>query len=232
MGRAMGSGCSRFLTLTYGLRFVAKCALVETRRFVAAIQTLRQRTFTMQSDGLTVGLIGSMGLLILATGCASRTVTGVSEKSVREERIVEPLARLPLAPAPDAAATAGSPNSEEEQNGNVPSLFLFDIPFNFDQHALRFDAAAKIEVNATRLKEQGEEPTDLLLEGRCDEIGTTEYNLVLGDRRAQAVKRYLIELGIPPTEIETVSYGKDKPVCFEHRPECWAKNRTVHFVVK
>ncbi|MGH7233065.1 MAG: OmpA family protein [Nitrospiraceae bacterium] len=185
----------------------------------------------MQGDGLTIGLIGSMGLLILATGCASRTITSIAEKPVEEERVIEPLARLPLAPAPDAATPSGSPD-KEQQIGDVPSLFLFDIPFNFDQHALRFDAEAKIEVNAMRLKEQGGEPKNLLLEGRCDEIGTTEYNLVLGDRRAQTVKRYLIDLGIPAAEIGTVSYGKDKPVCLEHSAECWAKNRTVHFEVK
>jgi peptidoglycan-associated lipoprotein len=186
----------------------------------------------MQGDGLTIGLIGSMGLLLLATGCASRTVTGIAKKSIEEERVVEPLARLPLATASDAATSLGPPDTNEQQIGNVPSLFLFDIPFNFDQYALRFDAAAKIEVNAMRLKEQGEESKDLLLEGRCDEIGTTEYNLVLGDRRAQAVKRYLIDLGIPATEIATISYGKDKPVCLDHTADCWAKNRTVHFVVK
>ncbi|HJU06099.1 MAG TPA: OmpA family protein [Nitrospiraceae bacterium] len=186
----------------------------------------------MRGDGLKIGLIGSMGLLILATGCASRTVTGIADKSVQEERVVEPLARLPLATARDAATSSGSSDAENQQLGNVPSLFLFDIPFNFDQYALRFDAAAKIEVNAMRLKEQEEEPKDLLLEGRCDEFGTVEYNLVLGERRAQAVKRYLIDLGIPETEIATVSYGKDKPVCLDHTSECWAKNRTVHFVVK
>lgn len=189
----------------------------------------------MRSNGLAIGLIGSIGLL-LAAGCASRTVTGTANnKSVQEERIVEPLAQLPLAPASEAGARADSMNGkdgEEQQTEEVPPVFLFDIPFNFDQYALRFDAAAKIEVNAMRLKEQGEQPKDLLLEGRCDEFGTAEYNLVLGDRRAQAVKRYLIDLGIPETNIETVSYGKDRPVCVEHNPDCWAKNRTVHFVLK
>jgi peptidoglycan-associated lipoprotein len=184
----------------------------------------------MQGDSLTIGLIGSISLLILTTGCASRTTTSITDKSVETERVVEPLARLPIALARDAAASQES-TDKEQQIEDVPPLFLFDIPFNFDQHTLRFDAAAKVEVNAMRLKEQ-EEPKGLLLEGRCDEIGTTEYNLVLGDRRAQAVKRYLIDLGIPETEIRTVSYGKDKPVCFEHREECWEKNRTVHFVVK
>ena len=63
-------------------------------------------------------------------------------------------------------------------------------------------------------------------------MGTAAYNLVLGDRRAQMVKRYLEGLGLPPLEIATISYGKDRPICTEHSAECWEKNRTVHFEVQ
>ncbi|MGH7206977.1 MAG: OmpA family protein [Nitrospiraceae bacterium] len=110
------------------------------------------------------------------------------------------------------------------------SPFFLDIPFNFDQYALRSDAVAMVEVNANRLKE--ERVGKVLLEGRGDEVGTAAYNLVLGDRRAQVVKQYLEGLGLTPLEIATISYGKDRPFCTDHSAECWEKNRTVHFEVQ
>jgi len=65
----------------------------------------------------------------------------------------------------------------------------------------------------------------------ADERGTTEYNLVLGERRAQSVKKNLIALGVEPSRINTISYGEEKPVCIEHTEECWWKNRKAHFSV-
>ncbi|MGH7233670.1 MAG: OmpA family protein, partial [Nitrospiraceae bacterium] len=105
-------------------------------------------------------------------------------------------------------------------------MYLFDIPFRFDRFTLLPDARAMVEVNAMRLKESDERRWALLLEGRCDEVGSRDYNLVLGERRAQAVREYLENLGIPSASIEIVSYGKDRPVCDDHNEHCWAKNRT------
>ena len=74
--------------------------------------------------------------------------------------------------------------------------------------------------------------TKVLLEGRCDEVGTSEYNLVLGERRALSVKRYLESLGMSRLQVDVTSYGKDRPLCLQHNPVCWQKNRSVHFIVK
>jgi peptidoglycan-associated lipoprotein len=74
-------------------------------------------------------------------------------------------------------------------------MYLFDIPFRFDRFTLLSDAQAMVEVNAMRLKENEESSEALLLEGRCDEVGTRDYNLVLGECRAQAVRTYLVNLG-------------------------------------
>ena len=71
-----------------------------------------------------------------------------------------------------------------------------------------------------------------MIEGHCDERGTAEYNLALGDRRASAVMQYLLSLGIPSNRMETISYGKEKPVCTESNERCWSKNRRAHFVFK
>jgi peptidoglycan-associated lipoprotein len=71
----------------------------------------------------------------------------------------------------------------------------------------------------------------VVVEGHCDERGSTEYNLALGDRRAAAVKQYLVSLGIERTVMSTVSYGKEKPFCMESNEDCWQKNRRGHFVM-
>lgn len=181
-----------------------------------------------------ITILGSLSVLLFALGCASHRVsTEAQDKSMKEERVEEPLARLPVL-TPDqlstmtpANAAASAPIAAARPAPLVNSLYLFDIPFQFDRFTLRFDARSMVEVNAMRLKEANRQ--GLVLEGRCDEIGTAEYNLVLGERRAQSVKQYLLNLGISPSSIEIVSYGKDKPVCGEHSEDCWAKNRTVHF---
>jgi peptidoglycan-associated lipoprotein len=188
----------------------------------------RESIFGMKRIRLRISLISAIGLLVLTAGCAGRSITATSRESLPEERVVE---SVPLAAAPTASPAVRS-GAEKPSGSQTPSLFLFDIPFQFDEYVLRFDATAKIEVNALRLKEQDGKLSDVLLEGRCDEIGTVDYNLVLGERRAQAVKQYLVNLGIPSAAIETISYGKERPVCLEHSKECWAKNRTVRFVVK
>ncbi len=104
-----------------------------------------------------------------------------------------------------------------------------DVLFDFDRASLRTDALPVLEANAKRLQKDG--VTRLLLEGRGDEAGTAAYNIVLGDRRARNVKNYLQDLGLS-VDLNTTSYGKDRPVCFQHSDDCMQKNRSVHFVVK
>lgn len=107
---------------------------------------------------------------------------------------------------------------------------LKDVHFDFDQYVIR-PAEAKILVeNAKWLKAN---PNSLILiEGACDERGTGEYNLALGDRRAKSTVQYLAAQGVQPSRMTTLSYGKERPVCAEHSEECWAKNRRAHFLVK
>ena len=116
-------------------------------------------------------------------------------------------------------------NATGEQNIPFP-----DVLFDFDQYVLRDDALTAVEDNAKRLKDH--QVTKVVLEVRCDEIGTAEYNLVLGERRALSVKRYLESLGFSKLQVDVTSYGKDRPLCLQHNPVCWQKNRSVHFIVK
>jgi peptidoglycan-associated lipoprotein len=193
----------------------------------------------MKRTNFRITLFG-IGILVLFLGCAGQTSsTSVKDAYANAERIEDPLARLPVSPlsgtsaavSPSGAASAARSHLASQADGLSPA-FLFDIPFRFDRFTLLFDARAKVEVNAMRLKEQEGDRSALLLEGRCDELGSREYNLVLGERRAQTVKQYLVQLGLPSSSIDIVSYGKDQPVCLEHDEACWARNRTVHFLLK
>jgi len=108
---------------------------------------------------------------------------------------------------------------------------LQDIFFALDQATILSPAKPILEVNAALLQTQYKNRT-LLLEGHCDERGSVEYNLVLGVRRAQVVKAYLIDLGIPQSRIRIVSYGKERPVCSQQHGRCWQKNRRTHFLLQ
>ena len=103
-----------------------------------------------------------------------------------------------------------------------------DAYFDLDKADIRADARAALSKTADFLKNYPQ--LKVTIEGHCDERGSTEYNLSLGDRRASAVKQYLVSLGISADRISTVSYGKEKPFCMESNESCWQQNRRGHFV--
>ena len=130
------------------------------------------------------------------------------------------------APAPSAtAAPAARPvPSEFAANENLRDVF-----FDFDKYDIRQSDAKVLDTNATWLKTND---NLVLIEGHCDERGTNEYNLALGERRAKATMNYLVGQGVQANRITIISYGKERPTCTEHSEACWAKNRRAHFLVK
>lgn len=104
-----------------------------------------------------------------------------------------------------------------------------DAYFDFDKADIRPDARVALTQTAEFLREYP--GARVLVEGHCDERGSTEYNLGLGDRRANAVKEFLVSLGIATNRIEIISYGKERPFCFESTEECWQLNRRGHFAL-
>lgn len=110
----------------------------------------------------------------------------------------------------------------------IPGMFK-DIHFDYDKYEIREDARITLRSVADYLIKN---PSNrMLVEGHCDDRGTSEYNLGLGDKRAKAAKDYLLSLGVPSSRVDTISYGKEKPVCLDQTEECWAKNRRGHFVI-
>jgi peptidoglycan-associated lipoprotein len=106
---------------------------------------------------------------------------------------------------------------------------LGDIYFDFDRSDLRDDARARLAKNADWLRAHPE--FQLTIEGHCDERGTNDYNLALGQRRAAAAKDYLVSLGVGSARLSTQSWGEERPVCRESTEACWSRNRRAHFLV-
>jgi peptidoglycan-associated lipoprotein len=110
----------------------------------------------------------------------------------------------------------------------VPGMFR-DILFEYDRYDIGEEGKQTLRAVADYLRKNTSHK--VLIEGHCDERGTSEYNLGLGDKRAKSAKDYLVSLGVPSPRVDTISYGKEKPLCSEHIEDCWAKNRRGHFVI-
>lgn len=107
---------------------------------------------------------------------------------------------------------------------------LGDVYFDFNRSDIRPEGRSLLQGAMNILK--AERGRTLVIEGHCDERGTNEYNLVLGERRAQAVRDYLLQQGVNASRLQTTSYGKEQPVCHEHAPSCWKQNRRAHLVLE
>jgi peptidoglycan-associated lipoprotein len=131
-----------------------------------------------------------------------------------------------------ATVTVNAPPPPPPPKGpSDDELFLREVRdayFDFDKADIRPDARAALAQTADFLK--GHPSIKATIEGHCDERGSTEYNLALGDRRATAVKQYLVSLGVSADRLSTVSFGKEKPFCNESSESCWQQNRRGHFV--
>ncbi len=131
----------------------------------------------------------------------------------------------PSRPAPAPVESSPLDASLEQMNQKG---YLKDAFFDYDKSDLRDDARSALAGDADWLKKYTS--TQVLIEGHCDERGTSEYNMALGDRRANAAKEYLASLGIDTGRVKTVSYGKERPFCSESNETCWQENRRAHFV--
>ena len=132
--------------------------------------------------------------------------------------------------APGAAITPGRPGAAPSPREFTAIEALPDVHFDFDKYDVRPGDAKVLDENAKWMKSN---PNSLILiEGHCDERGTNEYNLALGERRAKSTMNYLVSQGVQANRITLISYGEERPQCTEKTEVCWAKNRRTHFLVK
>jgi peptidoglycan-associated lipoprotein len=138
------------------------------------------------------------------------------------------------APAPPSAPAPHTPTEEEAFASRTleqlnSEKVLGDALFDLDSQAIRDDAKPALQKDADWMRRWPS--TKVLIEGHADERGSAEYNLALGERRASAVRDYLVNLGITNDRIQVVSKGKEAPVCTESNEGCWQQNRRGHFVI-
>lgn len=133
--------------------------------------------------------------------------------------------------AQQGVGITGQGSLEALKEGTTPQTgVLADVYFEFDRSELAAEAREVLQRNSDWIKENP--GVQIEIEGHADNRGTNEYNLALGSRRAQAVKDYLVTLGVAPERFSTISYGEELPVCGESSEGCWRMNRRAHFVVR
>lgn len=182
----------------------------------------------------TIGVLGLAVVCLLTTGCRKRVTRITPIHGVARTTLTEDSERLrPVGPGQEPVISSEIKQPPRERH----DLWIQDrekfksetVYFDFDSSAIKPGERPKIERVAAYLRQN---PThDVLIEGHCDERGTIEYNRALGDRRAQAIRAVLVELGIAPERIDTISYGEERPVDPGHNEEAWAKNRRGEFVL-
>ena len=143
-----------------------------------------------------------------------------------------PVERPVTTPTPAPPARSSMPDAATRARIDQLLARIEDAYFDYDQHTLRPDAVKALQADSTELRDILKDYPNykLTIEGHCDERGSAEYNMALGEKRAESAKAYLVQVGIPGDQLGVISYGKEKPVCDEHDEGCWQKNRRIHIV--
>lgn len=165
-----------------------------------------------------------MGFVFL-TGCPKKMETATGSIGVgTRSGISAPMEKVPGVMMPKIE------EAEVSRGGGMEISILQDAFFDFNQYTIREDAKKLLGENVQWSRSNP--TTHIQIEGHADDRGTNEYNLTLGEKRAQAAKRYLVSMGVDTDRISIISYGEERPFCKEAREGCYQKNRRAHFVVK
>jgi peptidoglycan-associated lipoprotein len=198
-----------------------------------AIKILKERRKGMKRINLFfVIAIFALGLtFILIEGCAKKQL--VKESSEQPQNEMKQAAK-PNVPAVQQVAAKPSQSATEQEAAQqtqkvMATSGLKDIHFDYDKASLRTGDRKILTANAKWLLKNTKYAVKI--EGNCDERGTDEYNMALGQKRADTAKSYLIDMGVNKNKISTISYGKERPLDPEHNEEAWAKNRRDDFII-
>lgn len=186
--------------------------------------------------GIFVVLIFSMAIF---TGCSEKkSVVKSDETKIQEAAPIpapappattEPTPQEDVVPAKETAKIKDTANEQSSLMEATTKSPVSDINFDFDSYSIRPDAREILTANADYLLKN--RVSSIVVEGHCDERGTAEYNMALGERRAQETKKFLVNLGINESIVKTISYGEERPLDPNNSEDAWAKNRRAHFVV-
>jgi len=168
-------------------------------------------------------------LTIVAGGCAKKAVVKEDDSLAGDGAVTSQKPASTSTPTTTPIAQEPVVKDETLTDGAMAAEPFETIYFDLDSYVLRQDARDALNKNAQWLLKKS--TATVRLEGNCDERGSDEYNLALGEKRAKAAKSYLVTLGVPADRLVTISYGKEKPVDPGHNDAAWAKNRRVDFVI-
>jgi peptidoglycan-associated lipoprotein len=174
---------------------------------------------------LGVGLVSLLIVLLgIAAGCGKKEPV---ETDVTVPAEVDMGAEVPETPEPEPAPETYAAPAPDYGAMDPAEYGIEDVFFAFDEYSLSDEAMRLLAANARIMREHA----DLvwMLEGHCDERGTVEYNLALGEKRAHAARDYLISLGVPAAQLRTTSYGEERPFANGHDESAWSLNRRAHF---
>jgi peptidoglycan-associated lipoprotein len=187
-----------------------------------------------------MGIMSIAALCGFGAGCTKKPAAAIppvppSVQASTPTSSPEPERARPTAPvATPARETAQSRFPDAKTRARIDELLarIQDAYFDYDRHNLRPDALTVLETDSRELAEIVRQYPDfkMKIEGYCDERGSAEYNMALGDRRAAAAQEYLVAQGIPKAQLVLTSYGKENQVCNDHTEDCWQKNRRAHIV--
>jgi peptidoglycan-associated lipoprotein len=177
-------------------------------------------------DKMRILLVLLAILAITAYGCTPRTIVDDQGAGATDGQVtIEPISDGVTVTDGDRLTSISDRYKTSSQG--VPEFG--DIHFDYDSYSIQDKFRQVLDDLSAWLVGNN---AILLVEGHCDNRGTREYNLALGDRRALSVKDYLLASGVPDLKIETVSYGEERPVCREESESCWSRNRRGHFVIE
>jgi peptidoglycan-associated lipoprotein len=201
----------------------------------------------MGTRGASLALISLSVLTVILAGCAKRPALTQASTPAPTTMSAPPVAPAPAspstppaappvpapaavpapAPAPAPAPVAAVPRAARDFE---PTPALKPIHFDFDKYVIRPGDARILDANVRWLNANANQLA--LIEGHCDERGTSEYNLALGERRAKATMNYLVTRGVAASRITIISYGEERPLCPANNEACWSQNRRAQFLVK
>lgn len=168
-------------------------------------------------------------LVIFVAGCAKKYTRSVEETEAQGAQGSWEVVREEPVDTEIAYAQEEGVAEKELSLAGMASTVLKDVLFDYDKYNIRPDARPALDAAASFMNEYRD--VNVVIEGHCDERGTNEYNLALGERRARSTKTYLVSLGIASSRISIMTYGEEKPVCTSSDESCWQRNRRAHFVV-
>ncbi len=177
------------------------------------------------------GMVVALGVVaMMAAGCAKEEIVKKDEPIVQQQTAPQP-PPPPVKPVEPPPVKVEEPKQEEVVAAKASEAVVLEtVYFDFDKSDLRQDARDALSKNAEALLKKVAD-SKIQIAGHCDERGSDEYNLALGDRRAKSVAKYLTTLGVKADRISTISYGKEKPAVQGSNEAAWSKNRRAEFVI-